>query len=353
VCSWEIDGQIANLVKLTREQQEFQASCLDGSPPAFYIIPGTGDGLNKWFLHFMGGGYCASLADCYGRSLTFLGSSSEYPETLDLGGGYFSDDPNVNPLMYNWNKVFFAYCDGSCYTGNNANVINYDGHSLYFRGFRNVQAYFSNLATNYPLLKGTDFVIGGCSAGGVATYFNIDWWRLHLPQSSTVKGLPDSGYIMDYPSTIGGQELHAQLLWIFHQMNASDGLNQDCITAHKSSGDTEKCIFIPTGAAYVRTPMFPLQSQYDSWQVQNILRTENVNDINTFGQALENSFKETVTSKSQHGAFFDSCYHHCGEWDSIVIDGTRSGDAFKKWYQTGQGSYFQNQVYPCNTCCGN
>eukprot|EP01052_Picozoa_sp_SAG31_P011481 SAG31_NODE_651_length_13184_cov_4.999541_2_plen_127_part_00 len=55
------------------------AVCLDGSPPAYYHVPGTGDGVNKWYVHHQGGGWCESMDDCLGRSKQPLGSSTKYP----------------------------------------------------------------------------------------------------------------------------------------------------------------------------------------------------------------------------------------------------------------------------------
>jgi len=327
------------------------AVCIDGSPAAYYYHAGSGDGVTKWFLHYQGGGYCDSLESCYGRSLTNLGSSKAYPPQLDLGGGYFSNDPTINPLMYNWNMVFFAYCDGGFYAGNNATPAVYQGtHNLYFRGFRNVQGYFKSLTANYNLLAGTEFVIGGCSAGGIATYYYIDWWREHLPKNSIVKGLPDSGFILDYEAVPGGVALKASWTWMYYNMAMASGLNQACVAAHLKD-DPTLCVYAENASPFIKTPFFPLQSQYDAWQIPNILRTSNAADVNAFGKALQARFRETVMVYPQNGCFFDSCNHHCGEWDSIVIDNTRSGQAFKSWYEGGKRDYFQDQVYPCTSCC--
>lgn len=45
---------------------------------------------------------------------------------------------------------------------------------------------------------GTDFVIGGSSAGGLAVYLHLAWWRSQLPPSATVVGLADSGFFVGY-----------------------------------------------------------------------------------------------------------------------------------------------------------
>ena len=75
------------------------AVCLDGSPGAYYHVPGTGDGANKWYVHHQGGGWCESMDDCLSRSKGGLGSSAKYPAEANIDGGYFSSDPKQNPLM--------------------------------------------------------------------------------------------------------------------------------------------------------------------------------------------------------------------------------------------------------------
>jgi len=100
-----VNAGLGNRVLLSQAAQSSGAVCLDGTPSAYYFLPGTGTGARKWYIHHEGGGWCSSFGDCYGRSLGALGSSKDYASTLNFGGGYFSDDPKVNPQMYNWNIV--------------------------------------------------------------------------------------------------------------------------------------------------------------------------------------------------------------------------------------------------------
>ena len=54
----------------------------------------------KWVVFIKGGGWCTSIADCYERSFSTLGSSRSYAPTLDLSskGGLVSDDPSVRAI---------------------------------------------------------------------------------------------------------------------------------------------------------------------------------------------------------------------------------------------------------------
>lgn len=86
---------------LTDALKADNAACLDGTAPLYYHQPGTGDGVDKWYIHHEGGGWCYNLADCAGRAKGALGSTdpakSKDGKTSNLGGGYMSSDPKVSP----------------------------------------------------------------------------------------------------------------------------------------------------------------------------------------------------------------------------------------------------------------
>jgi len=344
-------ARVANAYVLTQAAQSNGAVCLDGTPSVYYYRPGATGGLTKWYIHHEGGGWCEGVADCYGRSQGGLGSSKDYPKTTDLGGGYFSEDPNVNPQMWNWNAVYLKYCDGGSFSGNNETVTTYNGHNLYFRGFRILQAMLADLLSSRGLSKATDVVISGCSAGGLSTFLHVDWWRQHLPQGAHVVGMPDSGFFLDYEAP--AKRYHSGMIWVFDQMNATSGVNQACIQAHEATQDTWKCFFAQWTSPHITTPTFPLQSVYDSWQTSEDLNSSDQIVINEWGRNLTDLVKTLFLTQPQHGIFLDSCFHHCGNWGSIRINGLVQATAFQQWYN-GQGAtkfYNQNEVYPCEACC--
>lgn len=55
------------------------------------------------------------------------------------------------------------------------------------------------------------------------------------------------------------------------QQSSSAGLNAACVVAHKSTGDPEKCIFAQWTTKHIKTPTWPLQSEYDAWQTGNVM----------------------------------------------------------------------------------
>jgi len=369
------DATIGTAVFLKTAAQADNAVCLDGTPGVFYLAKGTGDGVNKWYIHHEGGGWCVNDDDCLGRSKSTLGSSSTYGPTQDLGGGYFSDDATDNPLMYNWNKVLLRYCDGGSFSGNLASPIIVNDTKVFFRGHHILLAAQQELLNNQGMSKATDVVISGCSAGGLATYLHVDLWHSLFPSSTKVVGMPDSGFFLDYEGVVESypedlpyfglrdqaHTYHDNMVWVFTNMNATAGLDADCIDAHTPTGDQWKCIFAEHTAPFISTPTFALQSEYDAWQIGWVLPPNpSAMDIQILGNNITTRLAANLLSNSVHGEFLDSCQHHCGRWDQIHITNQTQATAFKVFYDAvvpGTPSpiadrvWIAGQRYPCTECC--
>lgn len=271
--------------------------------------------------------------------------------------------------MWNWNSVFFRYCDGASFSGDNETVTEYGGKPLHFRGRRVREAAVATLIRDHGLAEATDVVVSGCSAVGLATFLHTDQWCGAVPKAKCV-GLPDSGFFLDYQSpkvaptpagpgklgnTIAG-DYHAGLSWVYHIQNATGGVHQDCIAHMKSMGmDGHMCMFAEHSADFIKAPMFPLQSEYDSWQTGHVLAPGE--DVQVLGDNITSLMQKDVFShNADSGAFLDSCHHHCGAWNSIRIDGDLVSVAVQKWYNSiGQKGaktlWKQGKPYPCNDCC--
>ena len=107
--------------------------------------------------------------------------------------------------------------------------------------------------------------------------------------------LPDSGFFIDYQSAAAAPRAagpsaaleraarrlntspgayHAGLQWVFETHNASAGVNTDCVAAKGTGvGDYPPylCMFAEHTAVFTHTPIFALQSEYDSWQTSYVL----------------------------------------------------------------------------------
>ena len=293
----------ANLVLLSEYVGSTGARCLDGSPGAYYVRKGVGDGANKWYIHHQGGGWCETYEDCHNRSFTGLGTSTGYPKSMSLINGYMDPTPAVNPMMYNWNIAYVQYCDGGSYSGNNDTTATVQGRQLFFRGKRIREAVYDSLSKIHGLGEATDVVISGCSAGGLAAYLHVDLWCDALKRDAPgVKcvGMPDSGFFLDYQDPrrhglLGNTQsgnYHAGLKWVFKTMNASGAVNRDCVSAKSSGGaaadeDAYLCMFAEHTSPFTHTPVFALQSDHDSWQTSHVLYYPNdAADVNVMGRNL-------------------------------------------------------------------
>lgn len=357
--------QASPLVLLKEAAEQSGAKCLDGSAPGYYYRQGSGDGAKKWYIHHEGGGWCTDLDDCLGRSKTSLGSSASFPATANLGGGYFSEDPSVNPMMYNWNSVYLKYCDGGSFSGLNTSTTLHGGVELHFRGKAVLNAMQQDLLAK-GLSESTDVVISGCSAGGLATFLHVDnWASLVEPHGAKVVALPDSGFFLDYQGLPGNTHAsdceghyHTGMKWVFEYMNSTSGVNEKCVAAHKGTSDTWKCIFAEHTAPHITTPTFPLQSEYDSWQEPCDLKSSDPKKVNAYGTNLTSRVeKNLLGTNPKHGIFLDSCNHHCGGWGLYDVNGKSQPVAFQEWYEKGsaslpnKGYYTQAQTFPCTDCC--
>ena len=348
------------------------AVCLDGSPAGYFFEPGSGTGLQKWIMHFQGGGWCTSLESCYGRSQTPSGSSTTWEaqkETLlsDFAQGYMSSKADINPDMYNWNKVWALYCDGGSRAGNvdGPVAVGDDGGQVYFRGAHILNATLDSLASA-GLTGAQVFVVTGESAGGLSAMLHMDFIRSRFPGVNVV-GMNYCGFFVDLPDVAGTHGQAALWEWAFGAMDMrqSPSLSADCFEAYAS--EPWRCFLAPHLLPFVRTPLFVLHSLYDSWQMTQTLQIPT-------GCAFEGSCtqQERAAQQALHDAvlgnlstlqapssyFLHSCVGHCEVglndfgWTGLVVKGTSLRDAFASWLQNQSAFLSETDAGPnANPTC--
>ena len=183
--------------------------------------------------------------------------------------------------MHNWNHVWLKYCDGNSFTGDNASTTTVSGTKLFWRGSRILDATIASLTSNTlaPLAKATSVVVGGGSAGGLATFIHCDRWAAAVKAnglSAKYACLADSGFFLDYegppqPPRFPLYGYHTGMKWAYEQMNSSAGVQQECQASHAKTGDGWKCNFAQHTAFFNDAPLFARQSEFDSWQQGNVL----------------------------------------------------------------------------------
>jgi hypothetical protein len=175
---------------------------------------GSDKNKNKFVIFFQGGGLCVgvsraeTLESCYRRSYTHWGSSSKYPATRNFSShGILSGISEMNPMFYDWTRVYVPYCDGSLHQHTKLIPISYKNVSLYFRGGNNSAQQFEALNTKFGLYSADKVVLTGVSAGAMAVYY----WSNYLYDRSLNKqvfSIPDSGlFLSDYVSPFTGRTL--------------------------------------------------------------------------------------------------------------------------------------------------
>ena len=271
--------------KLLLDETKYpDALCIDGSRPAYYLRKGFGDGENKWFVHFEGGGWCYDYAQCVQRKKTPVGSSNKYPSCVESDSMkfYMSGVESNNPMMYNWNIVHVRYCDGSSYAGDA--TVSYEQDTLYFRGRHNRDGTILSLLREHGMAIAAEVVISGCSAGGLGIYLGLDHIASLIKSANAnarIRGLSDSGFFLDhtgdasfskprpgmtkYEAHVNGILDYATTMKrIYEFMNVSAGTNKRCVMKEKTStGESSNCIFAQNLAPHIRTPLFAVQPKYD------------------------------------------------------------------------------------------
>jgi hypothetical protein len=373
-----------------------------GSQGRYYFRPGKQ--ANKFYLHQEGGGFCTDLADCVKRSKTALGStlptaSDPWQPTLNLSANepVFSTSASANPLLGDWNHVFMVYCDGAYFSGDNSSRTVVGGTELFFRGRRILDAVMRDLGRLHGLGAATDVVVGGCSAGGIATYAHLDYMSDALTgrggglnvsldgvsqeaagglaPGARVVGFADSGFYADVPF-FTSQKKKAFAFQAIGGMpgGSADGgtLSARCLSDNAAA--PHKCLVAEVNARYIRAPLFAWQSRFDADQLASSLDPPCVaaSCAEPYAKHLVDAIERGLfgggAQQPVHGAFVDGCHRHCdglpdgGNVMAINATGVTWLQALAQWYEgtaaPGETSAkwltLQQAAahYPCASCCG-
>lgn len=121
--------------------------------------------------------------------------------------------------------------------------------------------------------KATDVLLSGGSAGGLSTYLHADYVGSKLPASvRRYKAAPNSGFFSLHDDAAGAATYPNEMQNVYTMQNSSGGVNPHCAAAMAAADPANawRCIFANYSYAHTMTPMFPLQSSLDSWQMGNI-----------------------------------------------------------------------------------
>lgn len=152
------------------------------------------------------------------------------------------------------------------------------------------------------------------------------------------------------------------MIWVFENMNIQEGINKECVDFYPE--EKWKCFFAEYVIPFIKIPIFPLQSKYDSWQIKNVLGDENEETlINDFGEELMIKLQKSLFADKKNSGFFDACLHHtanqcgkmnekCNLWNSMHISNVTENQAFSLWYnEVEKNPLISDAEFPCHRCC--
>lgn len=347
------------------------AVCLDGTLPGYHWHRGYGSGAKSWLIQLEGGGWCNNIRTCVYRKKTRRGSST-YMEKEIAFSGILSNKAEANPDFFNWNRVKLRYCDGASFTGDGEDKA----AQLQFRGQRIWLAAMEDL-----LSKGMRFanqaLLSGCSAGGLASILHCDEFRGLLPRTTKVKCLSDAGMFLDAFDVSGGRTLRNMFGGVVGLQAVRNNLPHICTNRL----DPTSCFFPQNLIGDIKTPLFILNTAYDSWQVQSSLAPPSADPSGywhncrlnhekctpaqiQFLQGFRNEMLKAIrhfSMSKQNGMFINSCFAHCqterqDTWfadDSPVIGKKAIALAVGDWYFDRARVKVIDCPYPCDKSCHN
>ncbi|KAL5580435.1 hypothetical protein UlMin_015203 [Ulmus minor] len=345
------------------------AVCLDGTLPGYHFHRGFGSGANNWLIQLEGGGWCNSIRNCVYRKTTRRGSST-YMEKQIPFTGILSAKAEENPDFYNWNRIKLRYCDGASFTGDSE----HKDAQLQFRGQKIWWAAMEDLMSK-GMRYAHQALLSGCSAGGLASILHCDEFRGLFPRTTRVKCLSDAGLFLDAVDVSGGRTLRNLYSGVVGLQGVRKNLPRICTNRL----DPTSCFFPQNLIASVKTPLFILNTAYDSWQIQSSLAPPSADPrgywhdcrLNhakctpsqiSFLQGFRNQMLNVVrrfSTSRQNGLFLNSCFAHCqterqDTWfadNSPVIGNKPIAIAVGDWYFDRAAVKSIDCPYPCDNTC--
>lgn len=160
---------------------------------------------------------------------------------------------------------------------------------------------------------------------------HLDYLRTILPPRAKLLGLADAMFALHVPSFPGlpgnATYLEGMMEHCFFNMNASASVNQACLASYGFSRGNE-CFYGGQVAPFVETPLFIVNSKFDTWQEKSVVGIDCEATVSSAGnitlcppdkaaqEAFWRAYGDTLTQHvaalpSRHGAFLTNCPKHC------------------------------------------
>ncbi|CAL4960046.1 unnamed protein product [Urochloa decumbens] len=206
-----------------------------------------------------------------------------------------------------------------------------------------------------------------------------EWTLLNRPylQAVSVKCLADGGFFLDAEDLSGERFMRSVFNGVVQLQNVCEVLPEECL----EEKDPTECFFPAGLIKSICTPTFIVNSEYDYWQIQNVVApvgsypgdtwlhcrdnirscsSQQIDLLHGFRQKLIHELK-AAKDKEDWGMFIDSCFTHCqtqssGTWHSPTsprLGYKTVAEAVGDWYFGRRREVKQIDCeYPCNPTCG-
>ncbi|XP_006645824.2 pectin acetylesterase 3 [Oryza brachyantha] len=348
------------------------AVCMDGTPPAYHLDPGSGAGNRSWVVNLEGGGWCNNARTCRFRTGSRHGSSDHMERRIPFTG-VMSAAPADNPDFHSWNRVKIRYCDSGSFAGDAFSQES----GLQFRGQRIWGATIQHLL-DVGMASAEQVLLTGCSAGGLAAILHCDQLRALLPAAATLKCLSDGGLFLDAVDVAGGRSLRSYYGGVVGMQAVAPNLPKAC-TDHL---DATSCFFPQNIINSVKTPIFLLNAAYDVWQIEQSLAPNaadpagvwrackfNRSSCNASQMQFLQGFRDQMVAavrafseSRSNGVFINSCFAHCQSELTATWNGAPPGGSpalQNKGIAKSVGDWYFGRAevkaidcpYPCDNTC--
>ena len=267
------------------------------------------------------------------------------------------------------NCIYAKYCDGASFAGYQSEPWPVPGGgNLTFRGLRNLDRTVE-WALEHGMAGATEFVLTGGSAGGLSTFMHADRVaarvRAGAPNCTRIHAAPDVGFFLDHPpieAVPPGAAFTDQMLYIFAMQNISFGpggaLSPAC--RERFPDTLGLCFMAPHFADLVETPLFVLNSKFDSFQLGSVLQDypglphnwSTAADRDAVRQYAVDFLRQLapVLKQPRNGAAITSCICHGCPWDSLFLEGRTLHEHYVAWLK-GEASgaeaiHIDNSTWP-------
>ena len=148
--------------------------------------------------------------------------------------------------------------------------------------------------------------------------------------------------------------------WTYENQNISGALSAACLARFPAS-EGWRCFMAEFAVVHASTPIFALQSYFDSYQVVAIAQVQPSDNaaVNAYGTTMRARLAAAQAANPRFGGAIDACYHHCSRalWHAMrLVPGTTNAtelSAFAAFYADPASRVIalQSATYPCPNCC--